>query len=450
MKALESNVDEQEYNVLVLAITMLTSVHPSTESFLRDYMEHNNQTGQLLLTYASLGRHDSVEDSVVQTLVKKLAIVITNIETTNDTSAVIHLIHALGNTGSKQILPFLQPFIYSLNPELQLTAIDALRTVSRNENVQETFTFLVKHALFEDQVIQVVQSLLFPFKQSVYFMDPPVNPGVSETEQTLMKAIVKSAIRFQSMELNKVTKSYLKKIGTELAFKLNQELQNNATTRSKRADTTDWNSYYYLYDVVASQSSRSADETNYPYHKAYLWATRVGPSKIHAKVAAGGFGGVGLSGHKLFARGIVELYAYEYTYTAVEVEYLNQRQLMQEADVKLYARICGTTYINEHNTENLPYTYSVTKNIYNLRLFYTEYSIWIWVGYLNIYIGSTLTGDIHFGLTVDETVATASFDVGPTISVYGGTSATVLVSVAYQNVVLLYTLKSPFCKKSLF
>ena len=118
MKALESNVNEREYNVLLLAITMLTSVHPSTESFLRDYMEHNNQTGQLLLTYASLGRHDSVEDSVVQTLVKKLAIVITENETTNDTGAVIHLIHALGNTGSKQILPFLQPFLYSLNPEL--------------------------------------------------------------------------------------------------------------------------------------------------------------------------------------------------------------------------------------------------------------------------------------------------------------------------------------------
>ena len=438
MKALESNVDEQEYNVLLLAITMLTSVHPSTESFLRDYTEHNNPTGQLLLTYASLGRHDSVEDSIVQTLVKKLAVVIAENETTNDTSAVIHLIHALGNTGSKQILPFLQPFLYSLNPELQLTAIDALRTVSRDENVQGTFTFLVKHALFEDQVIQVVQSLLFPFKQSVYFMDPPVNPGASETEQTLMKAIVKSAIHFQSMELNKVTKSYLKKIGTELAFKLIQELQNNATTRSKRA-TTDWNSYYNLYDLVASQSSRSADETNYPYHKAYLWATRVGPSRIHADIAAGGFGGVGLSGYKLFAKGVIDLYAFGITYRAVEIEYLNSRHLYLESYVKKYARICGTTQINEASGTRIPYTYSETQNLYSLQLFHAQYSIWIWVGFLNIYIGSTLTGDTHFSLTVDETAATASFDVGPTLRVYGGASASVLVSVAYQNVVLLYT-----------
>ena len=427
MKALESNVDEQEYNVLLLAITMLTSVRPSTESFLRDYMEHNNQTGQLLLAYASLGRHDSVEDSVVQTLVKKLAIVIAENETTNDTGAVIHLIHALGNTGSKQILPFLQPFLYSLNPELQLTAIDALRTVSRDENVQETFTFLVKSALFEDQVIQLVQSLLFPFKQSVYFMDPPDNPGASETEQTLMKAIVKSAIHFQSMELNKVTKSYLKKIGTELAFKLIQELQNNATTRSKRA-TTDWNSYYYLYDLVASQASRSGDETNYPIHKAYLWATRVGPSKIHAKIAAGGFGGVGLSGYKLFAKGVIDLYAYGRTYRAVEIEYQNSRHLVLGSFVKKYARICGTTQINEQSGTNIPYTYSITKNFYSLRLFHAQYSIWIIVGTLDFYIGATLTADATFNLNLAHTSATANVDVGPAITVTGGASVTVLVS----------------------
>ena len=438
MKALESNVDEEEYNVLLLAITMLTSVHPSTESFLRDYMEHNNQTGQLLLTYASLGRHDSVEDSVVQTLVKKLAIVITENETTNDTGAVIHLIHALGNTGSKQILPFLQPFLYSLNPELQLTAIDALRTVSRDENVQGTFTFLVKYALFEDQVIQVVQSLLFPFKQSVYFMDPPVNPGAIETEQTLIKAIVKSAIHFQSMELNKVTKSYLKRIGTELAFKLIQELQNNATTRSKRAATTNWNSYYYLYDLVASQASRSEDETNYPIHKAYLWATRVGPSKIHADIAAGGFGGVGISCYKLFAKGVIDLYAYGRTYRAVEIEYENSRHLHCGSYVKKYARICGTTQINEASETSIPYAYSVTKNLYSLQLFHAQYSIWIWVGTLDFYIGATLTADATFNLNAYQTTASASVDVGPAITVTGGASVTVLVSKFHIIICCIY------------
>ena len=303
-----------------------------------------------------------------------------------------------------------------------------MRTVSRDENVQETFTFLVKHALFEDQVIQVVQSLLFPFKQSVYFVDLPVNPGASETEQTLMKVIVKSAIRFQSMELNKVTKSYLKRIGTELAFKLIQELQNNSTTQSKRATTTNWNSYYYLYDLVASRASRSADERNYPYHKAYLWATRVGPSKIHAKIAAGGFGGVGLSGYKLFAKGVIDLYAYGRTYRAVEIEYQNSRNLIVGSFVKKYARICGTTQINEQSGTNIPYTYSKTKNFYSLRLFHAQYSIYIVVGTLDFYIGATLTADATFNLNLAHTSATANVDVGPAITVTGGASVTVLVS----------------------
>ena len=80
-----------------------------------------------------------------------------------DAIDLINLIHALENTGSKKAIPYLLPF-YNSNNHLELTAVDALRTVSRDETVQMTFASFVKHATSENQVMQVVESLIFHSK----------------------------------------------------------------------------------------------------------------------------------------------------------------------------------------------------------------------------------------------------------------------------------------------
>ena len=158
------NVNGSEYASITLALALLTSSHPSTEEALKERMESNDDFGQLLLSYGSLGRHDNVESSVVMTLVEKLQKLLnSDVEANATVGEIIHIIHALGNAGSKQIVPYLIPFLYGFDLHLKLVSIDALRAVTREENVQQKFISIVNSAVIEDPIIKVVQSMTFPF-----------------------------------------------------------------------------------------------------------------------------------------------------------------------------------------------------------------------------------------------------------------------------------------------
>ena len=420
---------EEERMTLLLQIALLSSVHPSTLEYLQNYLKLSDDTNQLILSFATLGRHSNVEDSIVNTLSKELEKAIKTYQITNNSSPVVHIIHALGNTGSKKMISLLLPFLSSDQHSLQLPTIDALRTVSRDEEVQDAFIHLVNVSSHIEPVIEIVESLLFPFKQSIYFTDHPEDAGKSSTEKELMKVLVNAAIKFQNADLNKVIKIYFNSVDTPEAQELLSKLQ-AVVRRSKRASTTNWNSVDSKYNLIASQSSRTSDETNYPYHQAYLWAHRIGVDKLHAKVAAGGFGGVGLSGYKLFARGVLEFYAWGYTYRAVDLKYLNRQSLLSARVIK-YGRICGTTYINKDNSYGFPYSYSKTWTLKSLTLFDKTFSFFIFVGTLDLSISARLSGDLNFNLDAKPTHATASLTIGPTVRITGGASITVLIVSQY-------------------
>ena len=416
---------EEERMTLLLQIALLSSVHPSTLEYLQNYLKLSDDTNQLILSFATLGRHSNVEDSIVNTLSKELEKAIKTYQITNNSSPVVHIIHALGNTGSKKMIPLLLPFLSSDQHSLQLPTIDALRTVSRDEEVQDAFIHLVNVSSHIEPVIEIVESLLFPFKQSIYFTDHPEDAGKSSTEKELMKVLVNAAIKFQNADLNKVIKIYFNSVDTSEAQELLSKLQ-AVVRRSKRASTTNWNSGYSKYNLIASQSSRTSDETKYPYHRAYLWAHQIGVNKLHAKMAVGGFSGVGLSGYKLFARGVLKFYAWGYTYRAVDVKYLNQQQSPSLTRIIKYGRICGTTYINEDSLHNFPYSYSKTLKLKSLTLFDKTFSFFIFVGTLDLSISATLSGDLNFNFNAKSTHATASLTIDPTVRITGGASATVL------------------------
>ena len=83
-----------------MAITMLTSVHSSTVLYLKHYMENNthmHENDQLLLSYAALGRHKNVEDEVFNYVRDRLVDFIEQGPGANNTTDIIHHIHALGN-----------------------------------------------------------------------------------------------------------------------------------------------------------------------------------------------------------------------------------------------------------------------------------------------------------------------------------------------------------------
>ena len=167
---------EEERMILLLQIALLSSVHPSTVEYLKNYLEHSDNVNQLVLTFTTLGRHSNVEDSVVKTLSKELKKAVKIYQIEGDPSFVLNVIHALGNTGSK-IISLLLPFLSSSHLSLQLTSIDALRTVSRDEAVQDAFVHLVNDSTHIEPVVKIVETLLFPFKQSIYISDIPEDAG---------------------------------------------------------------------------------------------------------------------------------------------------------------------------------------------------------------------------------------------------------------------------------
>ena len=348
---------------------MLSSVHSSTELAFNEHIKNNNKnkTRQLILAYGALGRHADIEDNVIHSIVSQL---LKSMEDANDTIDIINLIHALGNTGSKKAIPYLLPFLYNSNNRFQLTAVDALRTVSRDETVQMTFASFVKHATSEDQVMKVVESLIFPFQKSVYYTNSPSNPGKSDSEQSLMKAIVDSVInRFHSVELTKLTISYLKHVDTDLAIELREDLQdglNVTITRAKRRveTTTDWNSDEDNYNVIDSHASRTEDESEYPHHEALLWNFSFGKYGMYLHVAAGGFAGIGPCNYKLFAKFIIDLKIGKRTLNIVELEYQDQ-----DSSTLKYAKIAGIKFLDNLDADiNLPLHFSKSENFTDIQL----------------------------------------------------------------------------------
>ena len=433
-RALETCNDDTESNAIIMALTMLSGVHSQTVTHLEQHIKKDNDRyAQLLLSFATFGRHKNVEDQVLNFLVDELAKKMNNISGTNDSSEIIHLIHALGNMGSRKAISYILPFLLSSDTDIQHVAIDALRTVTRDNGVQGIFEIIAKKTASLKGLMKIVESLIFPFEQSIYFPEPPNEAGESEQEQSLMRSIVKATADFNSPELTKLTKVYLKYVKTSLAQELLKELDDQSINRvRKRSLTTNWSSSYSLYNLISSYSQRLADKQNYPYHKAILWGKKLGPSKVHAKLAIGGFGGGGIYGYKLFAKGVAKLYAYGFTYTAVKAEYLNRNHLSFGQKIRKYVQIVGVTLIDnstQSTNDTISYDFLWNKNLYSLQLFYKTFSISTWIGTLNFYLGAYIDVDISLKISANLQKATGGITLTPRFSVTGGASVRILVRI---------------------
>ena len=124
------------------------------------------------------------------------------------------------------------------------------------------------------------------------------------------------------------------------------------------------------------------------------------------------------------------LHAFGYTFTAAEFEYYMRTHNGFIPYLKEYARICGITCIDKSFGFNIPNSFRDSKSFVSFHLFRLPYSIWIYVGTLDIYISADFTGDVNFELTIiSDLELQALAGVGPTLTVTGGASATVLVII---------------------
>ena len=427
---LQSPISSSEINSLLIDIALLPTVHYTTVDSLISHYEslkpNDLVANQLLLSIAALGRHDNVEDKIVSFLsVKQMSA-----RSPEDTSLILH---AFGNTASKKMIQYVSPFLS--DPLYQAYSIDALRGVSMDDRVEEAFTVVVSESLYPRIVVEVVQSLLFPFKNSLYSSQIKKDLVVSEELKT---SLIQAGIKYNDHDLTQSLIKYFTTIkDAEAIERLRQGLEGKATRR-KRSYTSDWDSNANsVYNLVESEAQRKKDVDSYPYHKGYLWGVQIGYSKIHADVAAGGFGGVGIPGFKLYARARFDLVVWSRTYTALDIifKYLRvfpDSNSVSTLTIKRYAKIVGYTLVNYDATTQKEYKFTRAYEK-SLLVFKAKYSFFIYVGHLDLYIEGDIIGHMKFEAYIarlddDKNMkAAAQVETGPTFTVKGGAVANVLV-----------------------
>ena len=433
---LKTPLDSSEVTSLLVDIALFPTVHTSTVDSLLNYYEtlqyDDYFSNQLLLSIATLGHHENVQEKVVSYLSVKLL----SAKGSEETSL---LLHALGNTASKKIIPLILPFLS--DPNYQAYSIDALRTVSMDDRVEEEFANIVSDTFYPQVVLEVAKSLLFPFKHSIYSSQIEKDSTVNENLKT---SLIQAGIKYNDHELTKILQKYFIAIKDKASGeRLREGLETKTTTvgsREKRASTSDWDSTSNSnYNLVASRSGRRWDVTTYPYHKGYLWATEIGYSKLHADIAAGGFGGVGIPGIKLYARARFDLVVWRKTYTALDLLFCYERKFPDQNSVSTltyasFIKIVGSTLfdIKRTTTEIYKDTRSWQKTV---TLFGVKFRFFILVGYLNIALTGQISGQMKFDAFIarldnDANMrASAMLETGPTLTVKGEASANILVRV---------------------
>ena len=399
-------------------------------------------TDSLLLAYGALAAtaSSSVQQHIVHFLKRRLV----QQRESNATTTIIHLLHALGNTGSKLTVNLLLDYLMrSDSAEIQIATIDAMRKLTAQQSIQDAFITILESNPQEHIVEAITNTLVIGLEHS-QIMGLHIGENIH-----LLNALVASALDFSNnTHLHQLILSYLETVNTAEYQRLEKSLEKSASKRAKRG--TDWDQSSSNYDLVASQSSRRSDVTNYPRHRAYLWGNRYGPSDINVEFAAGAFGGASndCDNAKLFGKLVARGKLFRYTRTLAQAEVRFQKDSTR-LRAKLYARIGGTVLVNrdysrDFSTCCLSETRPLHSSRYNV-ISYTH-SIFIYVGTLDFTAGLyaelnvNLRGQICASASVHDPLH-GSIAVVPSVSVVPEGSASVTLLVRFSLTVFHCHLK---------
>jgi len=392
-------------------------------------------TDSLLLAYGALAAtaSSSVEQRIVHFLKRRLV----QQRESNATTTIIHLLHALGNTGSKLTVNLLLDHLtHSNSAEVQIAAIDAMRKLTAQQSIQDAFITILESNP-EEHIIEAITNTLVIGLEHSQIMGLHIGENIH-----LLNALVASALDFSNnTHLHQLILSYLETVNTAEYQRLEKSLEKSASKRAKRG--TDWDQSSSNYDLVASQSSRRSDVTTYPRHKAYIWGNRYGPSQINVEFAAGAFGGASndCDNAKLFGKAVARGNLFSRSTTLAQAEVLLQKDSTR-LRAKLYARIGGTVLVNRDYSQDfstccLSENRPLRSSRYNV-ISYTH-SIFIYVGTLDFTAGLyaelnvNLRGQICASASVHDPLH-GSIAVVPSVSVVPEGSASVTLLVCSSEV----------------
>lgn len=321
--------------------------------------------------------------------------------------------------------------MHSDSVEVQIAAIDAMRKLTSQQEVQDAFITILESNPQEHIIEAITNSLVIGLEQSQI-----MRLRIGENTH-LLNALVASAFDFSNnTHLHQLILSYLETINSAESQKLEKSLEKSASKRAKRG--TDWDQSSSTHDLVASQSSRASDVTTYPRHRAYIWGNRYGPSDINVEAAAGAFGGASndCDNAKLFGKAVARgnLFSRSTMLAQAEVRFQKDSTRLR---AKLYARIGGTVLVNrdynrDFSTCCLSETQPLHRSRYNVISF--THSVFIYVGTLDF--NARLYADLNVDLRGQICASASVHDplhgkiaVVPSVSVVpeGSASTTLLV-----------------------
>ena len=344
MGALDTSIDENEANTILVYIAFTEDPQPQMVSELEERIGDNiHSTDPLLLAYGALVARASpdLQQRMTLFLLKRLPLAETN------STSLVHHIFALGNTESQMSADSLVNYLHHPETHVQLSSIHALRYSTSDNGVQKAFnTLMSQYNISEDHITAVIHCLLSGVEHAnTMHTQPPFN-------LELAVSLVTSVMVSDNNELQQLLGSYLQLIRNEdsrhllslMKAPLSKEAYSNST-RTKRG-SHNWAENKSVYNLVAALRTRQSDVRNYPLHKSYLWGKKIGIRKANLQVAAGGFIGAAKGGnYKVFGRAKAVGQLFKKKKTLLDFLVLREKR-SRYTRTRLFAQIAGKTLAN--------------------------------------------------------------------------------------------------------
>ena len=372
--------DEEKDNVIA-HVAFTNNAHMDFVEKFEDLIRKETvNTDSLLLAYGALAASTSsrVQQRIVLFLKRRL---IQQMES-NDTTNTVHLLHALGNTGSKLIVNLLMDYLMrGTSIEIQLAAIGAMRKLTAQQSVQEAFVAILESNP-QEFFIEVIEKTLLIGQNYLNVM------GIHIDENPrLLNALVTSSLRFSNnTELHHLVHFYLELVNTAESHRLGKLLEQPVSHRVRRDSTNDWDVSNSVYNLVSPRSSRKKDVTSYPLHKAYLWERKLGTKRINIQLAAGAFGRVshrdfGDLNLKLFGKAVAQSNFFSRNRIIAEAS----AEVLYRSDsfrIKLHFELLGNVLLDKNYKNFTSCCLRETVNLYNSQrqVFGFTYSVFVIVG----------------------------------------------------------------------
>ena len=348
----------------------------------------------LVLVLGALARNNDavIQSKVVKELLRRLSIVKSS---GNSSKVVVFMNYALGNTGSQLAIDAL---LSSLNHEdinIQISAIRGLDVHIDQPSVQQALIILLKTST-EDAVLEEVLTILVDAFNNKVLRDP---------SKDLLNAIVDMTIKVENANLYELLIQYLKLVGSNESqgmINIIMQQRNYGQTKNDHISDTaggsrikrgsDWDQYSSDYNLVASLAQRQNDVRSYPTHKAYIWGTKYGISRLNLKVGVGAFIGAYCGGttnrFKVFGKAVAKVHALGSDYNIAHLEYSDHTSgnyLYHQVYVRLGSAVIKNVYDRStvciNSGGNL---WDSSRTVFNRRISY-----FVFIGILSFNIRAT-------------------------------------------------------------